>query len=191
MINKNLYHYFIFYTCFLLTILNTSCKKEYSFEGENVVATVLPPNPVNEFPGCSSCKITNEMAASTWNFKIGNTYACGFVDAAGTLGEKTAFTFFGPSACSIDTGLVMTVYLPLPLNEDNHNLTTTKVAFYYYDHNAPNDIFISKSTTTFSLTIESFISATGIATGTFSGTAFKPNGETAIIKEGRFIIKLK
>jgi hypothetical protein len=146
--------------------------------------------PILAFPGCSTCKVTNNLLLSTWNFKIGNTYLCGSVDAAGTLGEKTTFTFFGPSACSKDTGLVMTVYLSTELDVDKYNITTTKVAFFYYDHFGTKDIFISQPGLVFSVTIESFIYATRIVTGTFNGTVLKPNGEMAIISEGKFKVKL-
>ncbi len=173
----------------------TGCKKEYSYEGGNLTiikdSIQLPPVFVKEFPVCSSCKASDDLVLSKWNFKTGNSFVCGVVDAAGMVFEKTAFTFFGPSACSIDTGLVMTVYLPLAFSEDRFNVTTNKVAFFYYDRNATKDIFISQPATEFSVTIQSFIYATGVATGTFKGTVFKPNGEIAFIGEGKFKIKFR
>ena len=51
-----------------------------------------------------------------------------------TGNAKTDFTFFGPSACSVDTGIVVSVYLPVALDRDQFNLTTQQTAFYYYDH---------------------------------------------------------
>jgi hypothetical protein len=110
---------------------------------------------------------------------------------AGIDPSKKAFTFFGPSACSIDTGLVMTVYLPVPLTADRFNITTNDVAFYYYDHFGPRDMFISFHTAPFYLTVESFTLATGIATGTFGGIVYRVNNDTAFIREGHFKIKLK
>ena len=85
----------------------------------------------------------------------------------------------------------MTIYLPITLDEDRFDITTTKVAFFYYDKHAPKDIFISQPTTLFSVTIQSFIYATGIATGTFNGTVFKPNGDMVFISEGKFKVKLR
>jgi hypothetical protein len=85
----------------------------------------------------------------------------------------------------------MTIYLPTTLDKDLSNITTTKVSFFYYDNHATKDIFISQPTTLFSVTIESFIYATGIGIGTFNGTVFKPNGTTAYIYEGKFKAKFK
>jgi hypothetical protein len=151
------------------------------------------PLPLKEFPTCSLCIAGEGLKLSKWNFKTGNSFLCGVVNGAGAGidPEKKAFTFFGPSACSIDTGLVMTVYLPIALDRDRFDITTNKVAFFYYDNNAPKDIFISLPATPFILTLESFIYSTGIATGTFGGTVFKPNGAMAYISEGKFKIKFR
>lgn len=180
----------------LIALLQTGCKKEYSYEGGPAPvithdSIITPHVTVNTFSGCSLCKATNDLSLSTWNFKIGNSYLCGTVDGAGIDFKKTAFTFFGPSAYSIDTGLVMTIYLPLPLNEDKFNIITTKTAFFYYDHHAANDILISRPATAFTVTLKSFIYATGICTGNFYGTVFKPNGDAVIISDGNFKIKFK
>ena len=196
MTDRKQYYFFVFFLVLQILLLQTTgCKKEYSYEGG--VSTIKkdsippPPPPVKEFPECSSCRVTDDLSLAKWNFRTGSSFLCGVVDAAGIDFEKTAFTFFGPSACSIDTGLVMTIYLPIALNEDKFNITTTKVAFFYYDHHATKDIFISQPRTLFSVTLESFIYATGIATGTFNGTVFKPNGNMAFIGEGKFKVKLR
>ena len=85
----------------------------------------------------------------------------------------------------------MTVYFPVPLTRDRSNITTNRVAFYYYDHHASKDIFIALSTAPFYLTLNSFTYATGIATGTFGGIVYRANGDTALIRDGNFSIKLK
>jgi hypothetical protein len=85
----------------------------------------------------------------------------------------------------------MTVYVPVPLDRDRADITTYKVAFYYYDHFGPSDIFISHSGAPFYVTLKSFSHATGLATGTFGGTVYKVNGDTATIRNGNFKIKLK
>ena len=175
------------------------CQKEYSCEGcdskTSSDSTQLPlptPQP-GDFPYCSLCNPRDELQLSTWNFKTANSFLCGIVNAAGAGidREKKAFTFFGPSACSNDTGLVMTVYLTVPLDRDRADVTTSDVAFYYYDHHAPRDIFISLSTAPFFLTVKNFTYATGIATGTFEGIVYRANGDTAYVREGNFKIKLK
>ena len=187
------YWFFVFFLG--LQLLQTGCKKEYSYEGGDITiqkdSLLQPPLPVNGLPGCSSCRVTDELLLGKWNFKTGNTFLCGSVDAAGIDFEKTAFTFFGPSACSIDTGLVMTIYLSSPLDGDKFDITTTRAAFFYYDHHAPKDIFISQPSTLFSVTIQSFIYATGILTGSFSGTVFTPTGSMVTISDGKFKIKLR
>jgi hypothetical protein len=193
--DRKQYYFYIFFLVLQITLLQTTgCKKEYSYEGGDLtvrIDSMLPPPPVKDFPVCSSCRVTDDLSLAKWNFKTGNAFLCGVVNEAGIDFEKTAFTFFGPSACSIDTGLVMTIYLPIILDKDRFNITTTKVAFFYYDHHATKDIFISQPTTLFSVTLQSFIYATGIATGTFNGTVFKPNGDTAFINEGKFEVKLR
>ena len=182
----------------MLLLQNTGCVKEYSFEGatrdttppDTADTTILQPPII--FSQCPLCNASDSFTVGHWSFKAGNAYLCGsYTDAGFFAGNsKTAFTFFGPSACSLDTGIVVSVYLPVPLDRDIYNITTTNTAFFYYDHNAPKDIFISRPTSTFSVTVESFISATNIVTGTFSGTVFTANGDTAYITEGRFIAQL-
>lgn len=143
------------------------------------------------FSTCSFCKASDDLLLSKWNFKTGNNFVCGSVTNAGIIGGGQGFTFFGPSACSIDTGVVVSVYFIPVFDHDMYDVTFNEVAFYYYDHNASKDIFISLHEKPFSLTIQSFISSTRIMTGTFSGIVFKPNGDTAVISDGKFKIKLK
>ena len=197
MANRKQYYFFVLFLGLQIVVLQiTGCKKEYSCEGGcNVViqrdSVIIPPVISPTFPGCSSCKVADELLLSKWNFKTGNTFVCGSVDNAGFIGEGKAFTFFGPSACSIDTGIVFTVYLSATLDHDIYNETINNVAFYYYDHHAAKDIFISLSAKPFTVNIQSFISSTRIMTGSFSGTVFKPSGDTAVISDGKFKVKLK
>jgi hypothetical protein len=196
MTNLKQYYFFLFSLGLSLLLLQTAgCKKEYSFEGGDLIvqkdSILLPTVPVNNIPGCTTCSIADELLLGKWNFKTGNAFLCGSVTAAGMIAEKTAFTFFGPSACSNDTGLVMTIYLPVSLDRDRFNIPISKAAFYYYDNNSTRDILISLQTAPFSATIKSFIFDTGIATGTFSGTVFKANGDTTFVTEGNYKIKLR
>ena len=187
--SRKQHNFFLFFLILQIVLLQTTgCQKELYFDQINGDPLA---GPVKAFPACSSCRATDSVSLATWNFKTGNSFLCGIVDAAGIDFGKTAFTFFGPSACSIDTGLVMTIYLPVTLDEDRFNITTTKTAFFYYAHHATNDIFISQPATLFTVNLESYIHATGIATGTFSGTVFKPNGDAATVSEGNFKIQFK
>jgi hypothetical protein len=183
----------------MLLLQNTRCAKEYSFEGAKVDTlptgsgdTVISQIPVPSFPQCNSCKASDPVTLGHWSFKTGNSYQCGTFTNSGFFSgfSKTAFTFFGPSACSVDTGIVVSVYLPVALDRDQYNLTTERTAFYYYDHTASADIFQSRPTSIFSVTVQSFIESTGIVTGTFSGTVFKASGDSAYISEGQFIAPL-
>jgi len=193
-----------YYTIFLLLLLsilllqNTRCAKEYSFEGARVdtltrsggdtVVSQIPPT----ISLCSLCNPSDPITLGHWSFKTGDVYQCGTFTNSGFFSgfEKTNFTFFGPSACSIDTGIVVSVYLPVALDQDQFNIKTDQAAFYYYDHTATADILQSRHTAIFSVTVQSFFESTGIATGTFSGTVFTPNGDSAHVTEGRFIAPL-
>lgn len=197
MSNRKSYVFFISFFAFQIWLLLISCKREYSCEGcfstpgsDSVSAA---PPPTREFPTCSLCKPTDDLLLSRWSFKTGNSFLCGVVNnaGAGIDPEKKAFTFFGPSACSEDTGLVMTIYLPVVLDRDRFDITTSKSAFFYYDNNAPKDIFISQSSAPFSVTVDSYIYSTGITSGTFSGTVYKANGDKTFITDGKFKVKLR
>jgi hypothetical protein len=204
---KQLWRYYFFFLLFCLPILllqNTSCVKEYSFEGapydtipidtipadtiqtDTLDTTVIPPAIL--FPQCASCNGLNQVALGHWSFKVGDTYLCGSFTNSGFFSglSKMDFTFFGPSACSNDTGIVVSVYLQVPLDQDRYNLSTDETAFYYYDHNSPDDILASRHTATFTVVVQSFIYATGIATGTFSGSVYTVKGDIVNITDGQF-----
>lgn len=201
-LSKLYYLVAVFFILPTLLLQNTGCEKEYSYEGgdtliirDPVDSITLPPDAdtLKVFPVCSLCNATANLSVGTWSFKTGSSYVCGTTTSSGFFGgySKTDITFFGPSACSEDTGLVMSVFLPVPLDRSRSNLVADRTAFYYYDHNAPNDIFDSQSEKPFTVTIENFNISTGIATGTFKGTVFKPNGDTVVIKEGRYKVQIK
>lgn len=182
----------------LFMLQSTGCYKEYSFEGADtarIIRDTASPGPgvVNELPSCVLCNSSDNLSIGQWNFKTRNSYVCGGITNSGFIGgySKKDFTLFGPSACSVDTGLVISVYLTIPLDQDRFNLTTNQTAFYYYDNHAAKDIFISLPQAPFSVTVQSFIYATGIATGTFSGTVYKANDDTAAVVDGKFMVRLK
>ena len=195
---KRYYAIFLFLLLPILLLQNTRCAKEYSFEGARVDTlstsggdTVISQIPT-PFLHCNACDPADPIILGHWSFKTGNVYQCGTFTNSGFFSgfEKTNFTFFGPSACSVDTGIVVSVYLPVALDRDQYNLTTEQAAFYYYDHNATQDILQSRHTAIFSVTVKSFIYSTGIATGTFGGTVYKASGDTAIVTDGRFVAQL-
>ncbi len=188
----------------MLVLQNTGCAKEYSNEGGDTAVITDPPlipldstiaqqDTTKVFSLCAKCDTAAELKVGNWNFKTGNSYACGGITNSGFFSGNTQkdITFFGPSACSVDTGIVVSAFFSVPLDQDRYNLTTTQIEFYYYDNNAPKDIFSSQPEKVFSVTIQSFIYATSIATGKFSGTVFKANGDTAYIRDGKFKVYIK
>ncbi|MEO8413424.1 MAG: hypothetical protein ABI472_07175 [Ginsengibacter sp.] len=186
----------LFFVLQLIFWQHTGCQKEFSFEGgDSTVAridsVILPPPDVSDFPQCALCRPADGITLSHWNFKRGNSFLCGMITSAGISPDKTSFTFFGPSACSVDTGLVMTVYLPVAFDQDKFDITTTKIAFFYYDHFGTKDIFISLPEKLFTVNVVSYKYSTGIVTGTFKGIVFKANGDTTYVDKGNFIAKLK
>jgi hypothetical protein len=102
---------------------------------------------------------------------------------------KNRLYFFWTSACSIDTGIVVSVYLRAAVDRDLFNVSTGKTSFYYYNQGT-KDIFITLPPLQVTVTVTSFIYATGIATGTVSGKVFTAKGGTACITDGRFKAEL-
>ena len=193
---------FLFFLLLLLICIS-ACEKEYSYEG----GAIGMPVPVDTThidttthadtlePGtgishCNACLNKNELLEGEWRFRTGDTVFCGADDTAIMNYERTAFTFFGPSVCASDSGLIFTVYIsPHILNRDTYNFTVPYASFYYYHTGAPN-VLSNGLDESFTLTITSYIHATRIATGTFSGTAYRQDGSTVAVTWGEFKIKL-
>jgi hypothetical protein len=181
----------IFY-CIIFLLLFQACAKEYSYEGGGTIVRLdTLPIPIVTGPVCPACINNTTVSLSGWNFKSGNWEVCGMADTAIALGSRTSFTFFGPSTCSSDTGMVITVYLGNDtLNRDKQNLHINRAAFYCYDRVTPSYIYLSQNSSTFFVTIENYVHATGIVTGTFRGSVYRTNGAAASIDSGKFIVRL-
>ncbi len=198
MVRALLYIIFIFFLLFAGLVNLSGCAKEYSYEGGPVQDTLndtipldtIPKKAIN-FPFCELCNESNETLLSTWGFKYDTFFLCGNITAALIAPDKQGFTFFGPSACSIDTGLVMTVYLGSPLDSDSSDITSHQVIFEYYDNTTLTDIFMTDHLGPFSLTIDSYEYATHIAKGRFSGNVPAKNGDVVTITDGKFQIQFK
>ena len=177
----------------LLILLNISCQKELYFDREVTTLPVDSITPVNDpgaLPACASCLQPNSIDTYTWSFKTGNAQLCGRVDTAIISLERNSFTFFGPSSCRKDTGLIFTVYLDPPgLKRDTSNLKAAYASFFYYNTGAPY-VLLSKTGQSFNFTISSYVHATKIATGVFSGYGYRQNGRAVEISSGKFKIKL-
>ena len=198
------YTYLFLFTSGLWMLSVASCKKEHSCEGciappptqhPDTLTTTAPPDttlttPVI-LPSCAFCIDDNKPLLQGWSFKTGSTYLCGSLTEGRFIGDKSTFTLFGPSSCSADTGLRMTVYLSEPLDQDKTGITTNNVAYYYYDNKASKSILVSGASQDFSVTIGSYKEGTQAATGTFNGTVFTSDGSITSVKDGRFQVVLK
>jgi hypothetical protein len=195
----------IYYTRFFIAaavmlLCFAACTKDYSYEGGPGTVPVLPappdtssnpgvPNPaLQDFDYCAACDSTDALQLSSWSFKIDTSFLCGKVDTAILNYDRDAFTFFGPSACGDSTGLIFSVYLgATALDRDFYNFTVPFASFHYYHTTTP---YLNAVDESFKLTITSYIHATGIATGTFSGVGYREDGVPAAIHSGKFIIRL-
>lgn len=193
---RTLFYIAVFFLLGFMLESSLGCIKEYSFEGreDDTIPTSVPDTLVDNstitFPICQGCINVNEPQPYTWNFRFGTSLLCGNITRAVKAPDHTAFTFFGPSACSIDTGLVMTVYFGAKIvDADASGLSTNDVIFQYYDNVSRRDIFMTDTIGKFSLTIDNYKQSTGIAKGRFGGFVPDRNGDLAEIKDGKFLIK--
>lgn len=191
--------------CILLTLLMpaTQCAKEYSYEGGPMVDTATNGDTTTgngdttstsslHLPTCPSCNNITELQPNTWMFTVNGTVVCGNVTRAIKSAEGTAMTFFGPSACSGDTGLIITAYFTPPgLLASTTNLLAHHAALEYYDNVTPSDIAAAFFTAQFSVVMERYSHQSGAATGTFSGQAHTANGEPVTITAGKFNIMIE
>ena len=187
----------------LLLTQATHCSKDYSYEGgpENdtlpnrdttagIVDTIHSATLL--LPTCTFCTKVEELKPNTWMFTLNGTVICGQVTNAVKSVEGTALTFFGPSACSKDTGLIITAYFDLPgLSISAVNQYAQRAAFEYYDNITPSKIAETLFTEPFTLLIARYNQQSGEATGTFKGEAHTAKGELINITEGRFNITFK
>jgi hypothetical protein len=181
--------YILYSLFFLLSI--AGCKKEYSYEGGNV--PVIRDSVINNTPKphtCSSCIGADNYIEGKWSFYNADAFYCGIIDTAIATPDRNGFTFFGPSSCSLDSGLVLTINIePNFLTKDLFNVTTIRAGLYYYDNIGLTHPFVTQPGFTFSFIIDSYIHQTKMMTGRFSGTVFKPNGEATNLF-GKYKVKM-
>jgi hypothetical protein len=178
----------------LSVFIALSCRKEYSFEGGAVpvIDTTPPPPPFSEFPICAACSTVNGQSAGQWSFQAAGAVFCGRFDTAVVSPSRTAFTFFGPSSCSPDTGMILAIMLEPgdTLNRNHTGLYTFRNAFYYYDRPGSTDIFRNRSQIPFPVTITSYDHSTRIARGSFAANVIRANGGSASVHAGQFAVYL-
>ncbi len=183
---------------FLLpAILFQSCIKEYSYERQDNTPPVIDTTPPQQippaeldFPYCGACDGKDQFEEGKWSFTAGISFLCGDIDTAIILAERTAFTFFGPSACAADMNVILTVYLnPFVLDHDQKNLFIPKVSFYYSKLGAAQFPLISRADNPFYAIIHNYNHQSKIANGTFTGYAYKPDLRSLPVT-GKFKVKL-
>jgi hypothetical protein len=180
------------FCCFALAVFIASaygCAKDYSYEYKPGDTT----SPVNTAPMtatfCQACTAT-ALPDSSWRFTIDGVIYCGQAVKPVTLPERTAFTFFGPSSCSADSGFAASVFLGNHvLNADKTNLSG-QMTCYYYDKVGPSHVYMSSSSESLQVTVTTYVHQTGAATGTFRGVVFDGSGRRKEVRDGRFRIRL-
>jgi hypothetical protein len=186
---------YCFTSCSLL-LLHTGCSREYSFEGrpdtlaliDTLALPVVEPGPV--FPSCQGC--TTVEKEGEWSCLAGSAIFCGKIDTAIINKERTAFTFFGPSRCSSDSGLIISAYLEEPgLNGNHQNLAINRIAFYYYDNVSGEYMLVSRTQKPMQLVITKYDHLTKKVSGLFTGFAYTTSGKEVMIKSGKFSTFLK
>lgn len=185
----------MFKTITILFVINivivSGCSKEFSCESCDETAVV--DTVVNNIPKpyiCYSCAAADNFAEGKWSMYNGSDFYCGTIDTAIAAIGRNGFTVFGPSSCSIDSGLVLTINTePALLNQDIFNSTTTRAGMYYYDNIAQTYPFMTQSGLQFTVTIESYIFQTRMLTGTFNGFVTKPTGGQTNV-QGKFKVKV-
>ncbi|TMI62512.1 MAG: hypothetical protein E6H07_13925 [Bacteroidetes bacterium] len=173
-----------------ICIIFFRCIKEYSVEGVPpvIIDTIQPPVAIYV---CPSCPGNETFIENKWSMRDDTLLRCGIIDTAIVAPDRTGFTFYGPSACSADTGIVMTIIFDtIHLNRDLTNITSRFAAFYYYDNVGQTYIYMSKQQNPFTVIIDSYNHQTRLASGTFSGFGYRTPGGGSAIRSGKFKMKL-
>jgi hypothetical protein len=169
-----------------------SCTKEYSYEASPITTdTTTIPTVIQPYI-CPACIGNETFQENKWSFRNNGLLRCGEIDTAISNPTRTGFTFYGPSACSKDTGMIMTILLDtLRLNRNISNVTYSMSAFYYYDNVGNTYIYMNRQQSPFTVTIESYTHADRMITGSFSGFGYRTATGGASINSGKFKVKLQ
>lgn len=178
-------------SAFVFLLFYCGCSKEYSYEASPVSTTndtvVILVQPYI----CPACIGNESFQENKWSFRDNGLVRCGEIDTAIANPTRTGFTFYGPSACSKDTGIIMTILLDtLHLNRDISNVTYSRSAFYYYDNIGNSYIYMNRQQSPFTVTIESYTHIDRMITGSFSGFGYRATVGGASINSGKFKVRL-
>lgn len=183
---------------FTLLLILLACSRETSFEGGGTpprIDTIHTGggngggggNGTPQTGTCSLCIGNDVQAENRWSLHAGTQLYCGKIDTLIVLGERTTFTFFGPSSCSADSGMVVTVYLDgFKLDHDITSRSAARVSFFYYDRVTPSYMLMSQVSQPFFLNIDEYNNTTKLIRGTFNGYAYDANGFGVPITAGKF-----
>lgn len=194
MVGKYLYLIPIGLFALLAVLFSGSCSKEYSLEGRDSAIVIPVPIPVPDTlpstptplpQSCVGC--ANEQESGKWSFTYNNILYCGIIDTAIKSPTLEAFTFYGPSLCSEDSGLVVTVQLsPDKMNRSLNNYTVARAGMYYYDHKGNSYFLQSSSAQPFILVIDSYNHQTKEIRGSFGGTVLTADGRQVVLADGKW-----
>lgn len=185
--------------CLAVLLIISSCVKEYSYEGGNqspaIIDTTQPSAPdtstIDVLPPCAACEGHDKFEENRWSFWAGSSFMCGIIDTAIVNPDRTALTFFGPTACSGDTSLAISVYLsPNVLNKSYQDLVSSYVAFHFTAKGSPVFVLTSRWGNPFTVTIDSYDYQTKMSSGTFTGIAFKADGNPILVHDAKFKVRL-
>lgn len=196
-----IYRSMMWIVCMILVVSNfISCAKEYSFENGSTPGVPPATDTASRsdtsglsrviLRSCKACEIVDTSSLAKWRFTSGSASLCGLVTKGVASPDRTAMTFFGPSACSIDSGLIITAYFNSEVfDRDRSNLTASFAAMEYYDNTTGFDVLKSSPSTILSLNITAYNHLNKTATGTFSGWVIDKNGAATRVDNGQFRIK--
>jgi len=183
------------FACCTLLLNIQGCRKEYSYERQPIDTTGTEPDSTDTIPNdvvysqCPLCEKDPGYAMGKWSFMIDTFTFCGIVTGEVMLDERTAFTFFGPSACSTDSGLIITCYMNEPFAEEAEYVSVDVITLRYYNHRGTKDMLQADASLGFALVIQSYSKTTGIMRGIFSGNVLTDRNTLEHISNGKFEIQ--
>jgi hypothetical protein len=186
--------------CCYCLLTSLGCTKEFSYEFRPITDSIVLPDsvidkdsipviPVKE-PPCSNCDSLMANFDYTWQFSTNKKTYCGRVLAAYINYERNGFTFFGPSFCAKDSGIVIDAFFaPYSLHQNELKIQVNRVNFQYYDPTIPNQIVSSWTPHPFKFSVDNYERVSNIATGRFNGFAFLLNGDSVKVENGYYRVK--
>lgn len=158
--------------------------------------------------GGTSCSFTVTVddskppsADSAWQFSVGTNFYHGFIDTAlvhrdTSIGNATALSFYGSSFPGPDTLFQIDILLPgNTVRTGIYNTDSANADFFLYNTDTAKAPYFKAYTlvapaVNIQVNIKTYDPATGIITGTFSGTAINDSGQKITVTEGKIYAKV-